>query len=181
MKEIRPFILCCVVDNVDLSNNSYRRFIQLQTKLHDAVCGKREKSTIATHDYNKIVLTDQRIRYTSAAPNRLQIHALGKSKKLTALELYEGLKRDAEAVRKEKKRNVYSGIHKYLYLLENKERFAYLEDGGANVISLPPLTNSEATKVNYCWYIEGPMGQELRIFLQDWPWIELKLVSPSTI
>lgn len=54
VKEIRPFILCCIVENVNLNNGNLRKFLQLQTKLHDAICGKREKSTIATHDFNRL-------------------------------------------------------------------------------------------------------------------------------
>lgn len=88
------------------------------------------------------------IRYTAKEPEKLQIHALGKLKKSTAQKLYNDLKAEADALRKEKKRNVYSGIHKYLYLLENKELFPCLQDSIDNVISLPPLTNAEITKVN---------------------------------
>lgn len=155
VKDIRPFILCCIVDNVNLSDQGYNKFLKLQTKLHENVCGKREKSTIATHDFNKLVLSEKHVRYTASDPRRLQIHALGKVKKITAQELYDSLKRDAEALRKEKKRNVYSGIHKYLYLLENKDKFAFMEDAAGNVISLPPLTNSENTKVRFVRYFKA--------------------------
>ena len=54
--EVRPHILCCVVEDVDLqqTNNLFKRFITAQTKLHDTVCQKRLASTIATHDVDKI-------------------------------------------------------------------------------------------------------------------------------
>lgn len=150
VKEIRPFILCCIVENVNLNNGKLRKFLQLQTKLHDTICAKREKSAIATHDFNKLPVHlpgGQFIRYTAKEPNQLQIHPLGKLKKVTAKKLYDNLKAEAEALRKEKKRNVYSGIHKYLYLLENKDKFSCIEDSIGNVICLPPLTNGETTKV----------------------------------
>ena len=54
---------------------------------------------------------------------------------------------EAEAERKAKKRNQLSGIYKYLTLLENKKKFAFLTDNQKEVISLPPLTNAEKTKV----------------------------------
>lgn len=133
--------------NANLGGEALRRFLQLQTKLHETVCGKREKSTIATHDFAKLVLTQKVLRYKASDPKRLQIHALGKARPISGQDMYEELKREAEALRKEKKRNVYSGIHRYLYLLENKERFPFIEDGAGNVISFPPLTNSELTKV----------------------------------
>lgn len=133
--------------NVNLRDGNLRKFLQIQTKLHDSVCGKREKSTIATHDLTKISPGGV-VQYTAKAPKTLAIIPLGRSKKVSAERLYEELKAEAEALRKEKKRNVYSGIHKYLYLLEGKHKFACVEDAAGNVISLPPLTNGDLTKVS---------------------------------
>lgn len=123
VKEIRPYILCCIVKNVNLYDGRLRKFLQIQTKLHESVCGKREKSTIATHDLSKLGGTDKYIKYTAKEPNHLKIHPLGKLKAITALKLYNDLKAEAEALRKEKKRHVFSGIHKYLYMLERANRF----------------------------------------------------------
>lgn len=147
VKETRPYALFCIAKNVNLSGGNYRKFLQIQTKIHDEVCVKREKATIATHDLKKLPVGENFIRYTAKEPQRLRIHPLGKMKKTTAQKLYDDLKAEAEALRKEKKRNVYSGIHKYLYLLENKTHFACVEDSAGNVISLPPLTNGDPTKV----------------------------------
>lgn len=147
VKEIRPFIICCIVKDLNLNSGNFKKFLQLQTKLHDSVCGKREKSTIATHDLQKLLTAGSFVQYTAKIPSNLEIFPLGKMKKVTAKKLYEYLKAEAEAVRKEKKRNVYSGIHKYLYLLENKTQFACLEDATGNCVSLPPLTNGDLTKV----------------------------------
>lgn len=87
------------------------------------------------------------IQYTAKSPHLLSIIPLGRTKKVTAEKLYDDLKAEAEALRKEKKRNVFSGIHKYLYLLENKDKFACIVDAAGKTISLPPLTNGELTKV----------------------------------
>lgn len=153
VKEIRPYILCCIVKNVNLQDGKFRKFLQIQSKLHDNenVCGKRERSTIATHDINKLGGTENYIKYTAKEPSHLKIHPLGKSKTTTALKLYNDLKAEAEALRKEKKRNVFTGIHKYLYMLENKLLFSCIEDSAGNVISLPPLINGDLTKVGVQW------------------------------
>lgn len=136
------------MENVNLTETKFREFLQVQTKLHETVCGKREKSTIATHDLMKIPLANGSfVRFTAKDGDKLRIQPLGKNKIVTALELYNELKAEAEAQRKQKQRNVYSGIHKYLKLLENQKQFACLEDALGNVISLPPLTNGETTKV----------------------------------
>jgi hypothetical protein len=73
---------------------------------------------------------------------------LGRKYPITATEFYEKLVEEAEAERKQKKRNQLSGVYKYISLVEtNKRRFVYLRDGEGNIISLPPLTNSENTRV----------------------------------
>lgn len=51
---IRPYILCCVVKDLNFTDVLFKKFIQLQTKLHDTVCDKRNIATIATHDLNRI-------------------------------------------------------------------------------------------------------------------------------
>lgn len=148
VKEVRQYILCCVVRDCDLVESNFKRFLQMQSKLHDTVCMKREQSTIATHDLNKITAIGQTIQYTAREPHSFGIVPLGKVKKVSAHKFYEQLKAEAEALRKEKKRNIYSGIHKYLYMLEKKTLFACVEDAAGNAISLPPLTNGETTKVS---------------------------------
>ena len=54
---------------------------------------------------------------------------------------------EAEAERKAKKRNQLSGIYKYLTLVEKQNKFAFLKDSEA-IISLPPLTNAEKTRIS---------------------------------
>ncbi len=64
------------------------------------------------------------------------------------MEFYEKLYEEAESERKQKKRNQLSGLYKYLTLVENKlDKFANLRDSLGNIVSLPPLTNSESTKM----------------------------------
>jgi hypothetical protein len=72
---------------------------------------------------------------------------LNRKTKVTAAEFFLKLMEEAEAERKAKRRNQLSGIYKYLSLLEGHAKFAYLSDQDSQVISLPPLTNSEITRV----------------------------------
>lgn len=51
---VRPYILCCIINDLKFTEASFKKFIQLQTKLHDTVCDKRNVGTIATHDFGKI-------------------------------------------------------------------------------------------------------------------------------
>lgn len=66
---------------------------------------------------------------------------------MTGLELFTKLQSEANNLRKDKKSSTYSGIHKYLYLIEGKPRYPCLLNSKEEVISLPPITNSDITKV----------------------------------
>lgn len=66
----------------------------------------------------------------------------------TAAELFKRLQVEADNLRREKKRNVYSGIYKYLYLIEGKPLFPCVIDSNNQVISFPPITNSDITKMS---------------------------------
>ncbi|KAJ9578384.1 hypothetical protein L9F63_005390, partial [Diploptera punctata] len=145
VKVVRPHIVCCIISNVSFSTDTFKKFIQLQTKLHDSVCEKRIAATIATHDLASFVPGN--LIYTAYPPNEVKIIPLGRCKQVTGLELFSNLQKEAENLRKEKKRNVYSGIHKYLHLLEGKPVYPCLMNGD-RVISLPPITNSDCTKIS---------------------------------
>lgn len=86
--------------------------------------------------------------YTAKPPNEIEIKPLMRSKTCTAIELFQQLQTEAENLRKEKKRNVYSGVHKYLYLLEGKNVYPCLLDSSDQVVSFPPITNSDITKMS---------------------------------
>lgn len=55
VKSVRPHFVGCVVHDVDFDEQNFKKFIQLQTKLHEGICDKRNAATIATHDAKKLV------------------------------------------------------------------------------------------------------------------------------
>lgn len=55
VKSIRPYIVGCIVPDLVFTKPLLKKFIQLQSKLHDTVCEKRNVATIATHDLSKLV------------------------------------------------------------------------------------------------------------------------------
>ncbi|GBN66061.1 Leucine-rich repeat-containing protein 47 [Araneus ventricosus] len=104
----------------------------------------RNAATIA-HDLSKI---NGDLIYDARPPNEIKIVPLNRKKEYTAAELYSQLNDEADAIRKEKKKNTYSGIHKYLYMLKDKPVYPCLVDSSGAVISFPPITNSEGTKMS---------------------------------
>lgn len=55
VKNVREHFIGCILNNLKFTEESFKKFIQLQNKLHDNICEKRNVATIATHDFNKLV------------------------------------------------------------------------------------------------------------------------------
>ncbi|XP_051895217.1 leucine-rich repeat-containing protein 47 isoform X2 [Pristis pectinata] len=144
VKDVRPYIVCCIVEGMQLRpGNALKRFLMAQTKLHDDVCLKRTLATIATHD---LQLVKGPLLYDARPSHSLKITPLGR-KEVKAADLVRQLQMEADEQRKQKKRQNVSGLHKYLQLLNGKENFPCLVDAEDCVISFPPITNSDKTKI----------------------------------
>ncbi|KAJ8016676.1 hypothetical protein DPEC_G00009720 [Dallia pectoralis] len=144
LKDVRPYLVCCVIRGMNFrTGNALKRFLVAQTKLHDDLCGKRTSATIATHDMQRL---KGPLVYDARPPSMLKIVPLGR-KEMTAVELMRQLQLEAEDQRKQRKRQNVSGLHKYLQLLDGKELYPCLVDAEDTVISFPPITNSEKTKI----------------------------------
>ncbi|KAF5303288.1 hypothetical protein FQA39_LY10027 [Lamprigera yunnana] len=145
VKGIRPHIIACLILGINFNEDTFKKFLHLQTKLHDTVCNKRNAATIATHDAAKLGGGD--LIYTALTPKALLIKPLNQVENVTGAQLFKSLQTKADNLRKEKKRNVYSGVHKYLYLLEGKSHYPCLLNSSGEVISFPPITNAEISKM----------------------------------
>ncbi|XP_015152579.1 leucine-rich repeat-containing protein 47 [Gallus gallus] len=144
VRDVRPYIVCCVLRGVQLRpGNALRRFLSAQTKLHEDICEKRTAATIATHD---LQLVKGPLTYGVQPPAELKITPLGR-KEIRAKDLLRQLQMEAEEQRKQKKRQNVSGLHRYLQLLDGKDNYPCLVDAEGVVISFPPITNSEKTKI----------------------------------
>uniref|UniRef100_A0A2P2I2I5 Leucine-rich repeat-containing protein 47-like n=2 Tax=Hirondellea gigas TaxID=1518452 RepID=A0A2P2I2I5_9CRUS len=155
--ELRPHLVCCIVKEMNLQDEKFRKFIALQTKLHDGICKKRLQSTIATHDIAKItsklpVTEDGKIIdglvYTSRPKQSLMFVPLNRrSKPVSAARFVHTLQQEAENQRKLQKANSLSGLYKYLQLVEGWSHFPCLLDAAGTVLSVPPLTNADVSKI----------------------------------
>ncbi|XP_068605769.1 leucine-rich repeat-containing protein 47 [Brachionichthys hirsutus] len=144
VKDVRPYLVCCVVRGMNLMpGNALKRFLMTQTKLHEDLCGRRTTATIASHDMQ---LVKTPLVYDVKSPTQLKIAPLGR-KEMTAVELIRRLQLEADELRKQKKRQNVAGLHKYLQILQGKEFYPCLVDAEGHVISFPPITNSEKTKI----------------------------------
>ncbi|XP_037059145.1 leucine-rich repeat-containing protein 47 isoform X2 [Peromyscus leucopus] len=135
---------CPKLKEINFRGNKLRdKRLEKMTKLHDDLCEKRTAATIATHDLQAV---RGPLLYAARPPEDLKIVPLGR-REAKAKELVRQLQLEAEEQRKQKKRQSVSGLHRYLHLLDGKENYPCLVDAEGDVISFPPITNSEKTKI----------------------------------
>jgi len=126
----RPFIRCAVVDMPQLTDASLVSLMKLQEALHWGVGRDRKLASIGVYDLDSIVAP---ISYTTLDPDGEPFEPLGRpGEKMTGREVLE----------KHPK-----GIG-YAKLLAEHKRFPVLKDANGIVLSMPPIINSESTKVH---------------------------------
>jgi phenylalanyl-tRNA synthetase beta chain len=83
-KKIRPYFACAILRNVKFTPRSYDSFMDLQEKLHQNLCRRRQLVAIGTHDLDTL---KQPFRYEARSPKDIKFVPLGKAKAYTAEEL----------------------------------------------------------------------------------------------
>ncbi|KAL6428202.1 hypothetical protein ACFW04_008499 [Cataglyphis niger] len=143
---VRPFIAACILKNINFTEISFKKFLQLQIKLLNGICENKNAATLVTHDMEFI--TPGNLTYTAKLPAELKIQPSMRSKIYTGKELFQELQAEAENVRKITKQDVYPERYKYLNLLKDKSLFPCLLDYSQQVLSIPPIISCNKTEVS---------------------------------
>jgi phenylalanyl-tRNA synthetase beta chain len=125
---VRPLIAAGVVRGVELDEMSLVSIMQTQEKLHETYCRRRRKASIGVYDLDKV---RPPIYYRAVRPEEVRFVPLGMSEELNLREILERHPKGVE----------------YGHLLEGMELFPLLVDSEGTVLSMPPIVNSEDTKV----------------------------------
>jgi phenylalanyl-tRNA synthetase beta chain len=123
--EIRPFIVGTVAKGHQLNNKTIKQIVSMQEDLHNGLGRKRSKASIGFHNLDNM---DFPLDYTTA--ENLSFIPLDNSSELTLTEILS---------------NTEPG-KKYGQLLA-ESRYPILRDSKGNVISFPPIINSEGTRI----------------------------------
>ncbi|KAL0949409.1 hypothetical protein HGRIS_009472 [Hohenbuehelia grisea] len=130
-KKIRPLFACAVLRNVTFTPESYQSFMDLQDKLHQTICKRRQLVAIGTHDLDTVVGP---FRYEARPPKSIKFKPLSKDKEYTAEELmtvYESEKH----------------LARYLHIIRDSPVYPIIYDAKDRVLSMPPIINSEHSKI----------------------------------
>ncbi|MDW0148681.1 MAG: phenylalanine--tRNA ligase subunit beta [Nitrososphaeraceae archaeon] len=124
--KIRPFIVGIVAKGHKLNNNTIKQIVSMQEDLHNGIGRRRSKASIGFHNLNSIEFP---LDYTTTSDN-LSFVPLDSSSSLTLAEILD---------------NSVSG-KKFGKLLKGSQ-YPILRDSKGNVISFPPIINSEVTRI----------------------------------
>jgi phenylalanyl-tRNA synthetase beta chain len=120
---IRPYICCSVVKNVNLTDAIIRGLMHLQDKLDQTYGRSRQKTSIGIYDFD---LISPPLDYTVTVPSAISFVPLGFEEKMNLAEILERHPKGVEYGHIVKKHSVYP------ILLDSKRK----------VLSFPPIINS---------------------------------------
>ncbi len=126
VKEVRPYTACAIVKGMKFDDEKIKEIIQIQEKLHVTYGRNRKKCAIGVYPYEKI---KPPIRFIAKKPGEIKFQPLESYKEMTGLQILSQLPTGRE----------------YGHLLEGKEKFPIFIDSNNQVLSMPPIINSEQT------------------------------------
>lgn len=131
----RPCISCAVLRNVKFDDERIKLLMNLQEDLHWALGRDRKLASIGVYDLDKL-RTDRTFQYRAVGPDELRFVPLGfpltdPAASLTPREILKTHKTGKA----------------YAHLLAKMQAYPLLTDGHGTVLSMPPIINSEATRV----------------------------------
>ncbi len=123
---VRPYTVCAVVRGLDITENVLSQLIQLQEKVSETYGKRRKEVAIGVYDLHKI---KGPVRYTTVKPDGIRFVPLEFSDSLTPRQILEQHPKGQE----------------YRHLLEGCPEYPIFIDDAGEVLSLPPIINSNHT------------------------------------
>jgi phenylalanyl-tRNA synthetase beta chain len=129
VNQVRPYIVCGVIRNIDLDEDEVATLMNIQEDLHWALGRGRKKVAIGVHDLDKVVPP---YRYTAVKPDGCKFRPLQ----------LENLVLTPEEILKEHPKGI-----EYAHILEGKDVYPMIFDKNGDVLSFPPIINGILTMV----------------------------------
>jgi phenylalanyl-tRNA synthetase beta chain len=126
VNSVRPFTACAVVKGLKLDDEKIREIIQVQEKLHTTYCRNRKKAAIGIYPLEKIQFP---VTYTAKKPQEIVFVPLESTREMNAAQMLAQ----------------HPTGRAYAYLLEGQSKFPVFIDARGQVLSVPPIINSQMT------------------------------------
>jgi phenylalanyl-tRNA synthetase beta chain len=149
-KDVRSLVSCAILRNIKFTKARYESFIALQDKLHANLARQRTLVSIGTHDLDTIkgpfhcksALSSRQCSPfnlffsidKAELPEKIKFVALNQEKAMTGKELMELYEKDKH-------------LGKFLHIIRDKPKYPVIYDDNNVVLSLPPIINSNHSKI----------------------------------
>ena len=126
VNEARPYTACAIVKNLNLNEEKIEEIIKIQEKLHITYGRNRKKMAIGIYPLEKIKLP---IKYLAKKPNEIKFIPLGYTYEMNGNQILEEHEKGKE----------------FAHLLKGKKEYPIFMDSNNEILSMPPVINSEKT------------------------------------
>jgi len=126
VKDVRPYTACAIVKNLRFDDEKIKELVEVQEKLHITIGRKRKKVAIGIYPMEKIRLP---ITFKAVEPDKIKFVPLEIDKKLSGLEILQK----------------HPAGREYAHLLAGKMKFPVFIDSNKEILSMPPIINSQLT------------------------------------
>ncbi len=126
VKDIRPYTACAIVKGLKFDDEKIKEIVDIQEKLHLTVGRKRKKLAIGIYPLEKIKLP---ITFKALEPDKIKFIPLESNREMSGLQILQKHPKGRE----------------YAHLLAGKAKFPVFIDSDNNILSMPPIINSQIT------------------------------------
>lgn len=151
LKGIRPLTVCAVVKNLNITPDVLSQMIQLQEKVSVTFGRNRKEVAIGVYDLHKI---SPPIRFTATTPEGLKFVPLEFTREMTPKQILENHPKGKE----------------FGHLLAGKSMYPVFIDNADEVLSMPPIINSDYT---------GKVTEETKDIFIECSGFSLKFLVPA--
>ncbi|KAH8898512.1 phenylalanyl-tRNA synthetase [Thozetella sp. PMI_491] len=130
--QIRPYVAGVILRNIKFDQARYDSFIALQDQLHRNLARNRTLVAIGTHDLDTI---EGPFTFEALPPTEIKFAPLNQpGKEMNGTELMGFYEQDKH-------------LGKYLHIIRDSPVYPYILDAKRRVCSMPPIINSERSKI----------------------------------
>jgi len=126
VKNIRPYTACAIIKGLKLDDEKIKEIIEIQEKLHITIGRKRKKLAIGIYPLERIKLP---ITYKALEPDKIKFIPLEMDREMSGLQILQR----------------HPAGRDYAHLLAGKAKFPIFIDADKNILSMPPIINSQMT------------------------------------
>jgi phenylalanyl-tRNA synthetase beta chain len=126
VKKVRPFTACAIVKNLKFNEETIKEIIDVQEKLHGSYARNRKKLAIGIYPLEEIKLP---IKFLAKDPTEIRFKPLEFPKEINARQIL----------------SQHPTGREYGHLLDGCEVYPIFEDSNNEILSMPPIINSDKT------------------------------------